>query len=130
MAGIPRTHGWAPLVSIDDSTRHQLVVLARRKHARVVEFRPDRPIEWRPREVRNPSALFDTQFAEAAAWELIASQLESGHPVDSLDLQKPPGATAYVMLIELESDKPPLYVKFQLGSGKIIARSFHYSTRK
>lgn len=117
-------------MSIDDSTRHQLVVLARRKHARVVEFRPDRPIDWRPREVRNPSSTFDPQFTEAAAWELIASHLENGHHVDTVVLRKPPGATAYVMHIELEPDKPALYVKFQLGAGKIIARSFHYSTRE
>ena len=29
----------------------------------------------------------------------------------------------------IEPDRPQLYVKLQLGSGKIIGRSFHYSDR-
>ena len=31
------------------------------------------------------------------------------------------------MLIDLGSHVPKLYVKLQLGSGKIFGRSFHYS---
>ena len=31
------------------------------------------------------------------------------------------------MLIDLGSDVPDLYVKLQLGAGKIFGRSFHYS---
>ena len=33
------------------------------------------------------------------------------------------------MKIKLEADRPQLYVKLQLGSGKIIGRSCHYSER-
>ena len=33
------------------------------------------------------------------------------------------------MKIELEPGQAQLYIKLQLGSGKIIGRSFHYSER-
>lgn len=111
------------------SIRHQLVVLARRGRARVTEFSIDRPTDWRPWQVRNPAGVLDTHFTDAAAWELIASKLEDGHPVEVVELDKPPGATGYVMKIDIEPGHPLLYVKLQLGSGKIIGRSFHYSER-
>ena len=114
-------------MSIDESIRHQLIVLARRKHARVTEFSCARPTNWRPGEVRNPYGMLASHFTDAAAWELIASTLESGHEVETIELRKPPGATGYVMTIDLEPGRAPLYVKLQLGSGKIIGRSFHYS---
>ena len=114
-------------VSIDDSIRHQLVVLARRSNARVTEFSRDRPTDWRPGKVRDPAGRLWTHFTHASAWELIADKLEDGHDVETIELQKPPGAKGYVMKIDLEPSSPPLYVKLQLGSGKIIGRSFHYS---
>ena len=85
----------------------------------MTEFRTDRPTDWRPGQVRNP-----------AAWELIASRLEEDHPVEIVELRKPAGATGYVMKIDIEPGRPRLYVKLQLGSGKIIGRSFHYSDRE
>ncbi len=115
-------------MSADESVRRQLVVLARRKRCRDVAFRPDRPTEWRPQTVRNPFAELDDYFTWAAAREFIASKLDSGHEVKSIELQNPGRATGYVLHIELESGRRPLYVKLQLGSGKIIGRSFHDSS--
>ncbi len=115
---------------IDEATRHQLVVLARRKDARITGFSRDRPTDWRPGQVRNPTGLLDPYFTEAAAWELIASRIEDGHPLESVRLDKPPGTTGYVMKIDLAPGQLQLYVKLQLGSGKIIGPSFHYSERK
>jgi len=83
--------------------------------------------DWRPGQVRNPDGILDRYFTDTAAWELIADRLEAGHPVEIVELRKPPGATGYVMKIDIEPDQHPLYVKLQLGSGKIIGRSFHYS---
>ena len=114
-------------MSIDDSIRHQLAILARRPRDRKREFDPDRPTDWRPRSVRNPDGMLDKYFSNAAAWELIASRLESGHDVETVTLRKPPGRTGYVMKIDLEPDAPTLYIKLELGSGKIWGRSFHYS---
>ena len=112
-----------------ESTKRQLAVLARRSHARVTAFSAERPTDWRPGQVRNPDGVLDTHFTDAAAWELIAARLEDGHPIETMELHKPRGAIGYVMKIDLEPSRPQLYVKLQLGSGKIIGRSFHYSER-
>ena len=117
-------------MQVDEPTRHQLVVLARRKDARITDFSQDRPTDWRPGQVRNPAGLLDTHFTDAAAWELIASRIEDGHALEIVPLDKPRGATGYVMKIALEPEQPELYVKLQLASGKIIGRSFHYSKRE
>ena len=112
---------------ISDNIRQQLVVLARRSRARITEFRRDRPTEWRPQQVRNPEGVIASHFSDAEAWELIASLLERGHPVEVVELRHPPGATGYVMMVDLGVHDPPIYVKLQLGGGRIIGRSFHYS---
>ena len=115
-------------MSISKSIRHQLITLADRKTARVVDWSPERPTDWRPHSVRNPDGILETHFSDAAAWDLIVSQLAADCEVQTIILDKPPGATGYVMLIELEPGRP-IYVKLQLGSGKIIGRSFHYSEK-
>ena len=68
-------------------------------------------------------------FSDTAAWDLIASKLEGGHPVEMIEMDKPPGVTGYVMKIDIEPNQPRLYVKLQMGPGKIFGRSFHYSGR-
>ena len=34
------------------------------------------------------------------------------------------------MLIDIEPGQPQLYVKLELGAGKVLGRSFHYSEPK
>ena len=120
----------ASFVSIDAETRRQLIVLARRKRARVVEFTPSRPSEWRPGEVANPQGVFDDYFTTQSAWEFIASKLQEEHEVEVVSLRQPPGAKGYVMHIEAEAGHPPVYVKIELGAGKVYGRSFHYSDHR
>ena len=117
-------------MSINKSTRSQLIVLARRKNARITDWSREIPTDWRPGSVRNPHGDFDTHFSDQSAWELIASELEVYREVKIISLDKPPGAKGYVMLIELEPDASPVYVKVQLMGQKIIGRSFHYSEIK
>ena len=112
---------------IDEATRRQLVILARRPRARSSEFSRERPTDWRPNQVRNPNGILDRHFTDLTAWELIAERLEAGEEVEVIELRKPPGARGYVMRIHLESDLPELYIKLQLGAGRIFGRSFHYS---
>ena len=119
-----------PLLHLDNATRHQLMVLARRKRARITAFTRDRPTDWRPGQVRNPTGRLDSHFTDATAWEFVASKLETFHPVEKIRLDKPPGAIGYVMKIDIEPNRPQLYVKLELRSGKIIGRSFHYSEQK
>ena len=79
-------------MTVDVETRRQLVVLARRSWARTTVFRSDRPTDWRPGQVRNPNGILDTHFTDAAAWELIASKLEEGHPVEVVELSEAGGS--------------------------------------
>lgn len=113
---------------LNDSIRRRLAALARDRHARIDQFTKNRPIVWQPEQVANPESL-GMPFSDAGAWDLIASRLESGHPVEVIELDKPPGATGYVMKIDIEPNQPQLYVKLEMGFGKIFGRSFHYSDR-
>ena len=112
---------------INKEIRHQLATLARRSEARTTKFTRSRPTEWRPSKVRNPNGLIAPTFTDGDAWDLIASRLEHGHHVEVVELRQPPRATGYVMMINLGADEPSVYVKLELGSGKIFGRSFHYS---
>ena len=87
------------------------------------------PTQWQPQQVRDPEGGISPYFTDGGAWELIADKLEAGHDVEVVELRKPPGAKGYVMHIRLGPNEPLLYVKLQLGSGKVIGRSFHYSNR-
>jgi hypothetical protein len=108
-----------------ESIRREASILARRKNARSVSFSRESPCEWRPHTVINPE---DGQpYTNAAAWELVASLLDHGEVLETVELKHPPGKTAYVMVPCIAGRK--LYVKFQLGAGKILGRSFHYSTQ-
>ena len=117
------------MTELSESIRRQYAVLARSRRTRINNFTKDLPIDWRPGQVRNPEAEgeFNTHFTEASAWELIASKLEQGHPVEAVELHTPPGAKGYVMKVDIEPGYPQLYVKLQFGPRKIICRSFHYS---
>ena len=68
-----------------------------------------------------------THFDEDTAWTLIADRIEQGEPIEIVRLRQPEGVKGYVMKIDLEPDTPRLYVKLELGSRKVIGRSFHYS---
>lgn len=116
-------------VSVDDPIRHELVSLVRRR-ARTSEFTRARPTDWRPGDVPNPNGLLLPYFDDDSAWELIATALEEGHEVETIELERPPGKTGYVMKIDLNPGRPRLYVKLQLGSGVVIGRSFHESQPK
>lgn len=112
---------------INEETRRQLIILARRPSARGSSFTPSQPTDWRPGQVRNPGGGVDKFFTNTTAWELIASRLEAGEEVKVVPLNRLRGAKAYAMLIDLGSEVPKLYVKLQLGPRKILGRSFHYT---
>lgn len=117
----------APLGNLPE-VRAQLARLCRRKKCRVSTFSPSLPTHWSPTSVTDPEV--DMPFTEVSAWEFVAQCLEAGHPLVEVKLRVPPGKKGYEMLVPLTEDKPPVYVKLQLGgSGKVIGRSFHYSER-
>ncbi|HET6879183.1 MAG TPA: hypothetical protein VFI31_03445 [Pirellulales bacterium] len=58
--------------------------------------------------------------------EWVADLLEDATVnVEEVLLQSPPGKKGYVIQVSLNTRS--VYAKVQLGSGKIIGRSFHYS---
>jgi hypothetical protein len=81
------------------------------------------PSDWRPGTVTNPE---DGQpFTDVAAWQFVADLLDRGEPLECVELTYPAGKKGYVMIPWIANRR--VYVKFQLGAGKIIGRSFHYS---
>lgn len=105
--------------------RHQLLQLAKRRRAWDVEFTTTRPKDWSPKSVVDP--LFNQPFTDQGAKDFIAELLENGHPIEEIALDTPLGKMGYVMKVETEGGK--IYIKLELGSGKIIGRSFHYDKR-
>lgn len=101
--------------------RHELVMLARRPHARRLGF----PRRWHPECVT--SDVTGMPFTPADVWHFIADRLEEGHPIEVIDMQDKPGTYGFVMLVEVRSCERPIYIKVQLGAGVIIGRSFHLS---
>ena len=125
-SGNPAREEQEPHRGIAADIRHQLVVLIR-KGRYDARFSRERPTEWEPTRVRNPEGSIDGFFTDQTAWTFIADRLDQGEYVQPKVLDKPPGSKAYVMKIAIGSDVPMLYVKLQLGPGKVWGRSFHYS---
>jgi hypothetical protein len=103
-----------------------MAVCARSRRTRLVHFSREAPTRWHPTDVRNPEDP-TTTFTDEGAWLLIADLLDSDHPIKSEPLRLPPGKMGYVLLVEIAADLPKLYIKLQVGSGKVIGRSFHLS---
>ena len=97
------------ILNEDDPRRFELTRLARDRRRRVAKSTTTRPARWQPASVHNPDDG-NSEFTNDGAWELIASQLESGHRVEIMALDKPKGATGYVMKIRLDNSHPQLYV--------------------
>ena len=108
-------------MAIDNETRRQLADRAKSAKTRSSVFRPDRPTDWRPGQVRNLKAVLGNAFTDMAAWDLIATKLEDGHPVEAVELNHPPGRTGYVMKIDLGQERP-VYVKLQLAGKRPVAK--------
>ena len=100
------------------------MVLCQRKKARTSEWSINCPTEWQPTTAIDPQSGFP--FTDAGAWEFVAEKLEDDSVLEPVQLEKPLGSTGYVLKIPLGNRQ--LYIKLQLGAGKVIGRSFHYST--
>jgi hypothetical protein len=108
-----------------DEIRRQISLYARRKDSRIIPNSIDRPCRWTPTEVENPAS--GLVFTTERAWIYIAELAESGHPLEEMILDRPPGEKAYVMKIPLVENVSELYIKIQIEKNKIWGRSFHYS---
>jgi len=110
-----------------DQIRRELALLARRKNARIIGCpQKGMPSDWQPHQVINP--VDGLPFTKSTVWHYIANLLENSHqPIEENVLSHPPDKRAFVMHVDMGSAQPKLYIKLQLGSGKVIGRSFHYS---
>ncbi|MEK8021064.1 MAG: hypothetical protein VSS75_029690 [Candidatus Parabeggiatoa sp.] len=110
--------------------RRELALLARRKEARIIGC-PEKgmPSDWQPHQVINPED--GLPFTKSTAWYYIAKLLEdSQQALEEIVLHHPPGKRAFVLHVDMGPHLPKLYIKLQLGSGKVIGRSFHYSEKE
>jgi hypothetical protein len=115
------------LTDASKEIRRTIELLAPRKDARFVPNSSEMPCVWRPNEVDHPETP-GIPFTEPGAWRFIAELAKSGHPIREVVLHKPKGDKGY----EIEYEQPggtPIYIKVQIKKGKIIGRSFHYSTK-
>jgi hypothetical protein len=99
-------------------------ILANRGRARMLGW----PRVWQPGAVLNPQ---DGQpFTPEGAWEFIAQVLDERLEItlEAVRLENPPGATGYVLNVPLAGQV--LYINLQLGPGRIIGRSSHYSKER
>lgn len=110
--------------AVSEAIRRDLAILSRRTRARVIQWTPERPTQWQPQTVRDPST--GDFFTREGAWLFVADLLEKGHPIEIVTLDKPAGKQGFVMHVALGTDLPRLYIKVELGCGTIYGRSFHY----
>ncbi len=97
------------------------------KGRRSADFTQSAPTRWEPTKVKDfrPERFFE-YFSNENCWEFIEDKLKEGCEIKEMKLDKPPGATGYVMLIEHGSGVPIIYIKLQIGKKEVIGRSFHY----
>ena len=107
--------------------RRRFAALARDPKARRVGG-IERPTRWYPERVPDPTSGLG--MTGPAAWSFLAERLEDpDQEMESITLDKPPGAVGYVMKVRLDHGSKRLYVKFEFlaiaGSSVICGRSFH-----
>jgi hypothetical protein len=110
---------------ISETVRSELIRRARDKHRRQNLFKTAEPCDWRPRQVLHPEA--GIPFTDVGAWNFIADLLESGHEVNAIEMDKPPGQIGYVILANGYEACPSIYVKLTLTANMVNGRSFHDS---
>lgn len=103
--------------------RRELAILCRRSWSCELGW----PRDWSPGSVVDPRDRDGQVFTERGAWEFIAELLEGGHPIEQITLVKPAGKKAYVLVTSGGSGRPDIYMKLEIGTGKVKGRSFHYS---
>lgn len=105
--------------------RARLAALCRSKRTRVVgQWSAGDPSRWMPNSVADPQTLLP--FTEVGAWDFAADSLEAGVTIEEVVLEKPPGATGYVIKVAV-SKVDTIYIKLRLRGNLIVGRSFHYS---
>ena len=111
-------------MAVPDDLRARLATLCRSKRTRETSFSRKRPVKWHPTSVCEMGST--SPFTEAGAWEFIACLIEDGTEIETIILDKPPGKTGYVMLVQGNYNER-IYIKLEIVGEKVFGRSFHAS---
>lgn len=109
---------------VSNDIRKELIKLSSARGTRSSKFRPTLPTDWAPQHVLNPET--NQPFTPDGAWDFIVKKLSQGHEIDTVTLDVPIGKIGYVLKID-GAHNEKIYVKLQIGSGKVVGRSFHIS---
>jgi len=109
-----------------EEIRQRLLKLAGTKQTRSTTFSRERPVQWSPSEVMHPE--HGMYFTDSGAWEFIIELLSGGYVLTALELDKPPGAWGFVMVVATPQRRD-IYIKLELCGNRVHGRSFHYSER-
>ncbi|GMO35221.1 hypothetical protein [Bradyrhizobium sp. TM233] len=107
-----------------ETIRARLVRLCESKRSRRVIFTSDAPSQWQPRQFTDPRTR--QAFTDEGAWTYISRALSDGAAIEEIVLERPPGASAYVLLLPGANSRK-LYVKLQICGDHVRGRSFHES---
>jgi hypothetical protein len=113
-------------MAVSDDIRRQLCRLAGSRRTRTSVFSAARPTHWEPVSVRRPDS--GEAFTPDSAWTFVAELLANGVDVETIVLDKPPDRTGYVIVCDGWAGEK-IYIKLELGSGMVVGRSFHVSTK-
>lgn len=102
----------------------QIALMARSRRTRTSAFTKERPTDWNPQNVMRDD--IGLAYTDDSAWNKLADLILAGHPVEALKLDKPVGATAYVL--KWAEGTQMVYAKLQPVGRKVLGRSFHIST--
>ncbi len=106
-----------------EDIRQLIIKHIEKKRRRVQAFPPASPTEWRPHAVKNP--LTDGPYTDHDAWHLICDALKIGESLESVEMRRAKGVTAYSMVIRRKVGGPAIYAKVSLGPDYVLGWSFH-----
>ena len=109
-------------MAVGADIRKRLVALAGSRRTRRVEFTPQSPSRWQPRQFTDPRSR--QAFTDEGAWEYIVDHLNADVPIEEIVLDKPLGAKAYVVHLP-GANNANIYVKLQICGDHVKGRSFH-----
>jgi len=114
------------LIALPRLERARLAGLARQSRCRTSTFSRSRPCQWDPFTTLSDRGY---SYTDAGAWALVADCLESELPIYTINLERPPGASAYVFFLPPTRTWRGVYMKFEVTGPGLYGRSFHHPER-
>lgn len=110
-------------MSVPETIRDELLRFCRGgKRTRSAIFSREAPVHWNVYEAIDDDGK--TPLTEDGAWSRIEHELNNGCVLNKIILDKPPGKVGYWFKFT-DGIGQSIYVKLQIGNGKVLGRSFH-----